>query len=463
MNDAELVGKARAGDTAAFGAVVARHQHLVIAVALAITGDRARAEDAAQDAFVTAWKTLTTLKEEARVGSWIAGIARHRALDLVRGKAARDSASSAARTARPPDEGGSYHEPPTTEPSPLEHLLDAEEHILVRDALAALPDAQRETVILHYFEGQSVRAVAAALDVSEDTVKQRLHRARATLRDRVADRLGTALEHARPTAAFATAVVAAIGTLTVATTATAAATKGAALMTTKQLVVGLSALVLASGAAFVALRDRGSVHPGRGLALPSRGATSGSSLPSPAPPPAPPTTARKKLDPAARAQLANAIRTARTRRLASLPHPTPQAHTSSAPVSGASLTGSDDVDQDRAVIRASMQEILPLVRECYESALERTPTLAGTLVVKFTIEGEPEVGGLIGDSTIDPETSTLLDADTHECVRESMYALELPAPTAGGVVNVTYPFTFSTGDDDEGAAPTPAPTPPPAR
>ena len=454
MNDAELIARARAGDTAAFGQLVARHQHLVVAVALAVTGDRARAEDAAQEAFVAAWRGLGSLKEEARVGSWIAGIARHRALDLIRGKAAREVAGGVAGAAHPPSEGGSYHEPPTTDPSPLDHLLGAEEHELVAGALAALPDTQRETVILHYFEGQSVRAVATALDVTEDTVKQRLHRARETLRDRVADRLGTALTHARPSPAFATGVLAAIGTITAASTAsaaTAAVTQGA-LMTTKQLVVGLGALVLASGATFVALRK-----PAPPVAVaPSASAPEPEPDPALLPPnPMPPRHARK-LDPAARARLADAIRAARARRTASTP-PTASSPPSRGGLSGDTLLG--DADADKEVIRANVRELIPLVSECYEQALERRPTLAGTLVVKFTIEGEPDVGGIIGSSEIDKDESSLDDAEVHECVRETMFALELPPPTGGGVVNVTYPFEFRTADE---ADLTGLPTPPPA-
>lgn len=80
---------------------------------------------------------------------------------------------------------------------------------------------------------------------------------------------------------------------------------------------------------------------------------------------------------------------------------------------------------DKAYIRRSVRELLPLLQDCYDQGLQRDPKLAGTVVVDFTIEGEPGVGGVIGHSAIDDAASSLSDVATRECIQETMYALEI--------------------------------------
>lgn len=98
---------------------------------------------------------------------------------------------------------------------------------------------------------------------------------------------------------------------------------------------------------------------------------------------------------------------------------------------------------DREYIRDSVQALLPMIVECYQAALETEPTLAGALVVNFTIEGEPNVGGLVTESSINDEKSEIRNESMRECLQETMFALEIDPPTNGGTVKVTYPFTFS--------------------
>lgn len=101
---------------------------------------------------------------------------------------------------------------------------------------------------------------------------------------------------------------------------------------------------------------------------------------------------------------------------------------------------------DPAYIRAQVQALIPLLKECYETALRTQPTLAGKLVVDFTIVGEPELGALVTDSRINAADSTIADADMRECVQETMYSAKFPAPLDGGEVRVNYPFVFNTGE-----------------
>src|SRR5215475_5672265 len=82
--DEELIHAARRGDKRAFVEIVARHQAMVCGIALGILGDFAASQDAAQDAFLTAWRKLHELREPDRLRSWLAQIARNAALGHLR-------------------------------------------------------------------------------------------------------------------------------------------------------------------------------------------------------------------------------------------------------------------------------------------------------------------------------------------------------------------------------------------
>ena len=86
---------------------------------------------------------------------------------------------------------------------------------------------------------------------------------------------------------------------------------------------------------------------------------------------------------------------------------------------------------------------MPPIKECYETARSPHPTLAGKLVVDFTIIAEPDIGGLVSESAINGAHSTIADPALRECVQETMYAAQFPAPPDGGEVRVTYPFAFA--------------------
>jgi hypothetical protein len=116
--------------------------------------------------------------------------------------------------------------------------------------------------------------------------------------------------------------------------------------------------------------------------------------------------------------------------------------TSSASSSGPRPALPDEPDLDKDYIRAQVRELIPLLSECYEKELEHDPKLAGSVVVNFTIEGAPDVGGLVSESSIDADKSTISNAAVRECIQETMYGLEIAAPAGGGKVEVNYPFVF---------------------
>ena len=233
--DAELIAACRAGDTAAFGEIVGRYQRAVVAVAYAAVRDRVLAEDVAQDAFVTAWTKLGALRDVERLPAWLCGIARNVARARRR-QALREAPGEA-------DVAGDV--------TPFTSLDDAQREAAIAAALARVPEAYREPLVLVYCEQQSAKDVARALATSDAAVHQRLSRGRAMLATDAA-----LVEHAgsRSRRDLAAAVLAAIA-LGVGSSRVEAATKGLPML--KLVAIALTS-TLAAGTTYVVARGTGS-------------------------------------------------------------------------------------------------------------------------------------------------------------------------------------------------------------
>lgn len=98
---------------------------------------------------------------------------------------------------------------------------------------------------------------------------------------------------------------------------------------------------------------------------------------------------------------------------------------------------------DRDYIQSVVTEdLVPIAKECYESALADDPELGGKMVVRFSIVGDPSVGGIVEDAVLD-ESSTLRHPALSECMTESTASLLFDPPEDGGSITVSYPFVFS--------------------
>ena len=427
-SDPELVRRSLAGEASAFAQLVEKHQRLVFGVALSGARDVAQAEDVAQQAFVEAWRELPRLRDHGRVGSWIAGIARNLARGWSRG-----------RTRRRKREQAALHAQQATVETPLDSALERETRSLVRGALDEIPAAYREVLVLYYMQGRSAAEVATTLGISVDLVKQRLSRGRRALRGSLEDHVESTLEQLGPSKAFTATVMVAVGT---AMTRQAAAANAAS--TAGKVMFGMSTgKIAATGAALVIVAGLGWYSMSSGPSEPAQPPTTthataaASAVPGDATHASPPPERRavRRLASAdARTHLLQAIRSARQRRAAAAASPATPAP---------ALPDESVGDLDREYIRDAVQGLLPMITECYEAALDDTPALSGALVVDFTIEGEPDVGGLVTESSINEEHSEIRDDSMRECVQETMFALEIDPPSNGGTVHVTYPFTFS--------------------
>jgi RNA polymerase sigma-70 factor (ECF subfamily) len=177
----ELVERCRGGDIAAFDDIVARHQTRIFNLCFWMLNDRDEAADAAQDAFVRAYRGLANFRAEAALGTWLHRIAINVCLDT---KARRGRTPIPLSTLEKPDEEGESRsiDPADSAPTPPETLLRRERKAAVRAAVAALPEHYRVVILLFDIEGYSYEEAAQALDVPMGTIKSRLNRARAALR-----------------------------------------------------------------------------------------------------------------------------------------------------------------------------------------------------------------------------------------------------------------------------------------
>ena len=180
MDEKAFILAAQKGDVSAFNQLVRAYQTRVYQTAFRVLGDGASAEDATQDAFVSAFKHI----REYRGGSfkaWLLRIVTNACYDQLRVKQRRPTASLDALLIDPDDPAPGVDR--AAPESPQEFAERRELGDAIQRGLATLPPDQRVTLVLTYIEGFSYDEVAAATGANLGTVKSRLSRARAALRD----------------------------------------------------------------------------------------------------------------------------------------------------------------------------------------------------------------------------------------------------------------------------------------
>ncbi len=234
LTDAELVAACLGGDREAFGWIVERYQRLLCSLAYSATGSLSESEDLAQEAFVDAWRQLGTLREPEKLRSWLCGILRYKV-----GRLRRSDGREPVRQAEALE---AAEELPSAEEPVADRAMDQEEQTILWRALERVPELYREPLVLYYREHRSVEHVAAALELTEDAVKQRLARGRKILQERALAFVEGALSRSTPGRVFTLGVLAALPAMTTPAKAAgfgAAAAKGGLLAKS----TGLAALL----------------------------------------------------------------------------------------------------------------------------------------------------------------------------------------------------------------------------
>jgi RNA polymerase sigma-70 factor (ECF subfamily) len=166
------IARVLAGDVEAFAGIVRRWQTPLINLAYRFCGDRGRAEEMAQEAFLRAFRGLDGYRGDAAFSTWLFALATN----LYRSELRRIPQRTVALDDAP-------------EPSDPDSMIEAHElrdrDLVVRRAVLALPPKYREAMLLFYFHEMDVPAAAQSLGLPVGTVKARLHRGRELLRSKL--------------------------------------------------------------------------------------------------------------------------------------------------------------------------------------------------------------------------------------------------------------------------------------
>jgi len=177
----DLILRSRQGERSAFAELICRHQRGVINVVYRMCGDAQLAEDAAQEAFIRAWRGLSGYRPTGDFRSWLYRIALNAGLDMLR----RQKRETEADMENMAD---------CNTPEAL--LVRKESADRVRAAVLTLSEASRAVLILREYEGLSYQEIAAALDIPTGTVMSRLNYARTCLRTLLGAARGVEVDHA---------------------------------------------------------------------------------------------------------------------------------------------------------------------------------------------------------------------------------------------------------------------------
>ena len=192
-NDDSLVRDVRRGSPTAFGAMMRRYNRRLYRTARAILKDDSLAEDALQEAYLAAFRHMDEFRGDAALGTWLTRIVVNQALQALR-RTRRD------RVVVPFEESDAQHEAlnvadsPDTGPENM--LLRAQTRRLIERNIDSLPEVYRTVFVLREVEELTVEETAAALDIPAATVRTRLFRAKARLRESLAQQMDVATQDA---------------------------------------------------------------------------------------------------------------------------------------------------------------------------------------------------------------------------------------------------------------------------
>lgn len=179
MDEVALIGQAQKGDVQAYNTLVLHFQQAVYNVAYRIMGEPQSAEDATQEAFISAYKSLNKFRG-GNFKAWLLRITTNGCYDELRRRKRRPQSSLEGIT-DDNDESFAFLRDPAIGPEGRQQQLELIRAI--EECLQHLPDDQRVTAVLCDVEGYDYSAIADITDVSLGTVKSRVSRARSKLRD----------------------------------------------------------------------------------------------------------------------------------------------------------------------------------------------------------------------------------------------------------------------------------------
>ena len=168
-DDRDLAQRHRAGDPAAFEEIVARHKRVVYLTARRMLSSHADADEAAQVAFVRAWRALGRFRGDSSLRTWLVRIVLNVAKTMRASRRPTEELPDSERVVDPAE--GSER-----------RLFREQSRQRVREAVSRLPPRQREAVTLKVFSEMTYKEVAQVMELSEGAVKAHMHQAASNLR-----------------------------------------------------------------------------------------------------------------------------------------------------------------------------------------------------------------------------------------------------------------------------------------
>ena len=183
--DAQLMLKFKEGDKKSLEELMEKYQKLVINTAYRLIGDRTEAEDITQEVFLRVYNRGRSYKPQARFSTWLLKITKNLCLNRLRGKRRHPvvSLDSLVET----EEGKVLRDIPAPAQARPDVLLERKElQKLIKESIDSLPPKQRMVVVLAKYDNLPYREIARVMGCSVTAVKLRLHRAKVTLKERLA-------------------------------------------------------------------------------------------------------------------------------------------------------------------------------------------------------------------------------------------------------------------------------------
>jgi RNA polymerase sigma-70 factor (ECF subfamily) len=192
LDEAGLVDRVRAGDPAAFEALMRRHNRRLYRAARSLLRDAAEAEDAVQEAYLAAYRSLGSFRGDASLATWLTRIVVNECMARLRRQSRRNNILPIAAS-----RGADFGEtdtvdqapPPRDQETPERSLARAELRVLLERRIDGLPEDFRAVFVLRSVEELSVEETAVSLGIPESTVRTRHFRARSLLRESIAQDL----------------------------------------------------------------------------------------------------------------------------------------------------------------------------------------------------------------------------------------------------------------------------------
>jgi RNA polymerase sigma-70 factor, ECF subfamily len=189
LSDEELAARVVAGDVNLYEVLMRRYNQRLYRIARGIVTDPVEAEDVVQQAYVNAYLHLDQFGKRASFSTWLTKIAIYEALGRLRRRQRFPTVALELDEGHPMNDSSALA---ASSPDPERQALTGELRALLESSIDALPDAYRSVFVMREIEGLSTADTAECLEVSEETVKTRLHRARGMLRDALYEQAGVA-------------------------------------------------------------------------------------------------------------------------------------------------------------------------------------------------------------------------------------------------------------------------------